>query len=223
MDIQELFKSVRAIVDAKIAAREKRRRTRCEATSFEAEALCCCETCAPMSFDIDDDADAGRHARRFRSAELLERKLSALGIRRRAAKEARLPEGLRVPSPDPRPPHLNAVNLSFAARLVIAVRDKFSSDAPKVYAAAKVSRQAYSQIISDETRPVSKRTAIRFAFALKCTPEEAKRLLKSAGFAFSNSQTEDFILQACLEVNPPIWDLDAVNKLLQEYRVDFQY
>ena len=200
MDMQELFKSVRAIVDAKIAAREKRRRMRCEAASFEAEALCCCESCAPIP-----------------------RSEFCAGIVCNIAMLPRLPEGLRVPSPDPRPPNLKAANLSFAARLIIAVRDKFNNDAPKVYTAAKVSRQAYSQIISDETRPVSKRTAIRFAFALKCTPEEAKRLLKSAGFAFSNSQTEDFILQACLEVNPPIWDLDAVNKLLQEYRVDFQY
>ena len=200
MDIQELFKSVRAIVDAKIAAREERMRIRREAVHFEAEEICCCETCAPIPRS------------EFRPRSM-----------RKFAMEPRLPEDLRVPSPDPRPPNLNAANLSFAARLIIAVRDKFNNDAPKVYTAAKVSRQAYSQIISDETRPVSKRTAIRFAFALKCTPEEAKRLLKSAGFAFSNSQTEDFILQACLEVNPPIWDLDAVNKLLQEYRVDFQY
>jgi hypothetical protein len=52
---------------------------------------------------------------------------------------------------------------------------------------------------------------------------EAKLLLKSAGYAFSNSQTEDFILQACLDVNPPIWDLDLVNQLLKEYGVDYQY
>jgi len=134
-----------------------------------------------------------------------------------------LPMNLPVPPVEPRPPNLHAVNLSFAARLVIAVRDRFDGDAPKVYAAARISRQAYSQIVSDETRPVSKRTAIRFAFALKSTPEEARLLLKSAGYAFSNSLTEDFILQACLEVNPPIWNLDAVNRLLREYRVDFQY
>ena len=139
------------------------------------------------------------------------------------AKLARLPENLPVPSVEPRLPNLHAANLSFAARLIIGIRDKFDGDAPKVYSAARISRQAYSQIVGDETRPVSKRTAVRFAFALKSTPEEARLLLKSAGYAFSNSLTEDFILQACLEVNPPIWDLDAVNQLLREYRVDFQY
>ena len=128
-----------------------------------------------------------------------------------------------VPSPSPRLPDLHAANLSFAARVLIAVRDKFSGDAPRVYHAAKVTRQAYSQIVSDETRPVSKRTAIRFAFALRSTPAEASALLKSAGYAFSNSLTEDFILQACLEANPPLWDLDAVNSLLAEYDVAYRY
>lgn len=135
----------------------------------------------------------------------------------------RLPENLPVPSVEPRPPNLKAANLSFAARVVIAVRDRFGGDAPKVYTAAKVTRQAYSQIVSDETHSVSKRTAVRFAFALHCDKDEARLLLKAAGYAFSNSQTEDFILQACLEVDPPIWNLDAVNELLKEYRVDFQY
>ena len=138
-------------------------------------------------------------------------------------RKARLPDNLPVPPVESRPPNLHAANLSFAARIVIAIRDKFNGEAPKIYSAARISRQAYSQIVSDETRPVSKRTAIRFAFALKSTPEEARLLLKSAGYAFSNSLTEDFILQACLEVNPPIWNLDAVNDLLREYRVDYQY
>lgn len=40
-----------------------------------------------------------------------------------------------VPSSKPRPPDLRSANLSFAARLGIAVRDKFSGDAPSVYAA----------------------------------------------------------------------------------------
>jgi hypothetical protein len=41
------------------------------------------------------------------------------------------------------------VNLSFAARLIIAIRDKFDGDAPMVYTAARVSQQVYSQIITD--------------------------------------------------------------------------
>lgn len=190
---------VRALVDARIAAREERKRAR-----YDIDEVC---LCAP------DGAGAPPEPPRWQRT----------ASHRRSQLATHLPADLKVPSPDSRLPNLNAANLSFAARLLIAVRDKFAGNAPQVYSAANVSRQVYSQIVSDETRPVSKRTAIRFAFALKSTPEEARLLLKSAGYAFSNSQTEDYILQACLEVDPPIWDLTTVNKLLREYRVDFQY
>lgn len=210
-----VFDQVRAIVNAKIEALRKRREERC--MMMPPPCVECCDVALEAPRKVMSIDGAGASARR-RHLEI--GKHSEASFRRMAA---RLPENLNVPSVEPRPPNLKAANLSFAARLVIAVRDKFGGDAPRVYTAANVSRQAYSQIVSDETRSVSKRTAIRFAFALKSTPEEARILLKSAGYAFSNSQTEDFILQACLEVNPPIWDLDAVNQLLKEYRVDFQY
>jgi hypothetical protein len=139
------------------------------------------------------------------------------------AEARRLLGSFDLPSTESHRPNLRAVNLSFAARVIIMVRDRFNGEASSVYLAANLSRQTYSQIISDETRPVTKRTAIRFAFALHSTPEEARLLLKSAGYAFSNSQTEDLILQACLEVDPPIWNLSLVNELLREYNVSFQY
>lgn len=199
-----VFDQVRAIVNSRIEALAARR-----AVSFDEPKMACC---APMSDGAGMERSCKRHMK-LREAQM--------AIRTRLS--PRLPENLHVPPVEARPPNLHAANLSFAARLLISVRDKFGGDAPKVYTAANVSRQVYSQIVSDETRPVSKRTAIRFAFALKSTPEEARILLKSAGYAFSNSQTEDYILQACLEVNPPIWDLSSVNQLLQEYRVDFQY
>lgn len=142
---------------------------------------------------------------------------------RRPSGSHRLPEGLRLPDDTPHPPNLFAANLSFAARVVIAVRDRFAGDAPAVYRAAKTTRQAYSQIVSDETHKVDKKTALRFCFALKCTVDEANRLLKSAGFAFSNANRRDCVLQACLEAVPPVWNLDDVNLLLREYRVDFQF
>jgi hypothetical protein len=217
-DISNTLKLIREVVDAKIAARRKnwRRRTKpfyecLPDTSFDER----------KSYSISRPSFECRRKRRravdgflgdgeFHGGERLKNLLRLLG-------------DVKIPRTEPRPPDLKAANLSFAARLVIAVRDKFNNDAPKVYTAANVSRQAYSQIISNEMRPVSKRTAIRFAFALKSTPEEAVILLKSAGYAFSNSLTEDFILQACLESNPPIWDLDTVNALLCEYKVRYQY
>ena len=195
IDRIELLKS---LIDAKIAAHEARKAS--------ARPLMAADMVCGGAFP-----DADRCAARPRMA-------------RRAIRVPRgLLEDVQVPSPDPRPPNLQAANLSFAARVVMAVRDRFGGDAPKVYAAARLTRAAYSQIVSDETHPVSKRTAIRFAFALQCDKDEARLLLKSAGYAFSNSKTEDFILQACLEMEPPVRDLEVVNRLLREYRVDFQY
>lgn len=131
--------------------------------------------------------------------------------------------GKSLPDNRPHPPNLQAKNPSFSARIMLAVNDRFDGDAPSVYRAAKASRQTYSQIISDETHRVDKSTALRFAFALRLSLEEAGVLLKSAGFAFSSTDRRDCILQACLEADPPVWDLDVVNLLLKEYDVDFQF
>lgn len=128
-----------------------------------------------------------------------------------------------VPSTQPHLPQLKAACPSFAARVVQAVRDRFGGHAPRVYRAAGLTRQAYSRIVGDETHVVSKRTAIRLAFALHHTPDEARLLLRSAGYAFSPNLAEDYILQACLQSNPPIWDLNIVNQLLRNYGIDYQY
>lgn len=131
--------------------------------------------------------------------------------------------GKQLPDNRPHPPNLRAKDPSFSARIMLAVNDRFAGNAPAVYNAAKSSRQTYSQIISDETHKVDKTTAIRFAFALQLSLQEAHTLLKSAGFAFSSSDRRDCILQACLEADPPVWNLDTVNLLLKEYDVDFQF
>ena len=208
-----IMDEVRRLVEKKIKARERRLRAAAERRMRAAE----------MCLQAAEEICCGGAAC---FPERVRRRSSAQPNCGRPSRHAKLDDFLAavgVPSTGSRPPNLNAANLSFAARVVLAVRDRFDGDAPAVYNAARISRQAYSQIVSDETRPVSKRTAIRFAFALKLSKAEAVCLLKSAGYAFSNSQTEDFILQACLEVDPPIWDLDAVNMLLKEYCVDFQY
>ena len=78
--------------------------------------------------------------------------------------------------------------------LIKYVNERFGGDAPKVYAAAKISRKTYSAIVGNELRPVSKQTAIQLALALKLTRAEADSLLKAAGFAFS--ATAGFALSA---------------------------
>ncbi len=126
------------------------------------------------------------------------------------------PDGTVVPPASGREtirtPNLNSANPSFAARLILYVRDKFGGDAPSIYRAAHISRKTYSAIIGNELRPVSKQVAIAFAFALKLSLAEAKELLRSAGHGLSDFMLEDIIYQACLiaDVN----DINRVNQIL---------
>ena len=126
------------------------------------------------------------------------------------------PEGTVVPPASGREtirtPNLKCTNPSFAARLIMYVRDKFGGDAPTIYRAAHVSRKTYSAIISNELRPVSKHVAIAFAFALRLSLAEAKELLCSAGHALSDFILEDIIYQACIIAG--IYDIARVNQIL---------
>lgn len=76
-----------------------------------------------------------------------------------------------------RMPDLHRANASFAAKLVKYVRDRYDGDAPRVYHAARINRKTYSAIVGNELRPVSKRTAVAFAFALELPRDEADDLL----------------------------------------------
>lgn len=129
------------------------------------------------------------------------------------------PDGAEVP-PAPgrarsKTPDLRRANPSFAAKLIAYVRDRCAGDAPRVYHAARINRKTYSAIVSNELRPVAKRTAVAFAFALGLSRAEADELLKSAGFALSPSILEDMVFAACLDAG--IHDLDRVNRILDAH------
>ena len=112
-------------------------------------------------------------------------------------------------------PDLKSENPSFAAMLIKYVNERFGGDAPKVYAAAKISRKTYSAIVGNELRPVSKQTAIQLALALKLSRTEADALLKAAGFAFSPAILEDIIVCACISAS--VFDINDVNAFLTSY------
>ena len=136
--------------------------------------------------------------------------IGALSKRRQAALST-----IDLPENKPRKPNLHAANLSFAARVIIWVRDRYANNAPAIYKAAYLSRKTYSAIISDENHVVSKRTAIQLAFALRLTREEADLLLHAAGYHLSRSVVEDMIFDACLEAR--IHNLEDVNHFLLAY------
>ena len=155
----------------------------------------CCALAAPTTFDDAEDFDEE----------------PTYGfVRPTRHKPPRLT--VELPENKPRKPDLHSANLSFAARVIIWVRDRYDNNAPAIYKAAYLSRKTYSAIISDENHVVSKRTAIQLAFALRLSREEADLLLHAAGYHLSRSVIEDIIFDACLEAE--IHNLEDVNQLL---------
>ena len=112
-------------------------------------------------------------------------------------------------------PNLTSANPSFAARLILFLRDRFGGDAPSIYKAARISRKTYSAIVSNELRPVSKPTAVAFALALHLDLKEAKRFIGSAGFAFSDFLLDDIVVSSCIRAG--IHDIARVNEILSAH------
>ena len=183
-------------------AREAERRAHLMSQEEDREGRCE-NVCMPAAIEPDACGDALR--------ETSEKFLFGLFSR---CRDAALPT-IDLPENKPRKPNLHAANLSFAARVIIWVRDRYANNAPAIYKAAYLSRKTYSAIISDENHVVSKRTAIQLAFALRLTREEADLLLHAAGYHLSRSVVEDMIFDACLEAN--IHNLEDVNHFLLAY------
>ena len=183
-------------------AREAERRARLMSIEADREELCTDACMSPAMPAVCAGA---------LPLEIRKKRLFGSLLRRRAAA---LP-AIDLPENKPRKPNLHAANLSFAARVIIWVRDRYANNAPAIYKAAYLSRKTYSAIISDENHVVSKRTAIQLAFALRLTREEADLLLHAAGYHLSRSVVEDMIFDACLEAN--IHSLEDVNHFLLAY------
>ena len=103
---------------------------------------------------------------------------------------------------------------TFADLLVRHVRSR-GGDAPAVYSAARIDRRTYSSIVSHPFRPVSKRTAIQFALALRLDRKDADVLLRSAGFALSPAVPEDVIFAEAIDEGSG--DLQLVSERLHEH------
>lgn len=103
----------------------------------------------------------------------------------------------------------------FSEILVRLVHLRFHDDAPAVYRAAKLSRQAYSAIISDKDHQVTRNTALALAFALKLSEEEADKFLALAGYVMSPAKKPDIICRSCFRHG--LHDIDTLNLILAKY------
>lgn len=89
-----------------------------------------------------------------------------------------------------------------------------SSDA-EIYKKAGIDRKHFSKIRSNPQYRPSKNTVIALALALELNKKETDKLLSSAGYSLSDSETSDLVIQFCIERN--IYDIHQVNYALDYF------
>ncbi|MCJ7690363.1 MAG: hypothetical protein MUO60_13725 [Clostridiaceae bacterium] len=106
-----------------------------------------------------------------------------------------------------RKPSFNNVLFSF-------IDNKGLSDSA-IYKKAGIDRRHFSKIRSNPKYRLSKNTAIALCLALELNKEDTDKLLSSAGYSLSNSDTFDLIIQFC--VDKKIYDIYDVNHALDYF------
>lgn len=117
-----------------------------------------------------------------------------------------------------RPPNLKADVLSFSAQLLMFVKSKCDGRAVVAYKRSGIKRNVYSRIVSDDAACVTKRTAMQFCIGLQLSRSESDQLLKSAGYAFSETIPEDIAF--AYFVDHSIWNLKDINEILMKCDLD---
>lgn len=92
--------------------------------------------------------------------------------------------------------------------------DETDLDNAEVYKAAGIDRRLFSKIQNDRDYQPSKDTCVSLALALKLNDEQAKDLLKRAGYTLSHSSKRDLILEYFFRIG--VYDLDVVNGVLEK-------
>ena len=109
---------------------------------------------------------------------------------------------------------------SFSSMVMRKIKESGLSEV-SCYKAANQNKQIFSKIRSCagendcETYQPTKATALSFAIALKLNLDESKDLLNKAGYAFSNNNKTDMIVEYCIANK--IYDIFLVNDYLYSY------
>lgn len=109
------------------------------------------------------------------------------------------------------------LEMTFSERLFQHIDELGYTDV-EVYRNAHIDRRVFSKIRSNKDYRPSKITVIQLALALELSLDEVKELLQSAGFALSNSNVFDVILQYCFIHGH--YEFYLVNAMLDQYQLE---
>ncbi|MEH7011013.1 hypothetical protein V7087_09335 [Neobacillus niacini] len=93
--------------------------------------------------------------------------------------------------------------------------DKKGDSDSDIYKRAGMDRRHFSKIRSNPEYRPGKNTVIALALALELDKKETGKLLSSAGYSLSDSDTFDLVIQFCLEKK--IYDFYHVNQALDYF------
>lgn len=109
---------------------------------------------------------------------------------------------------------MNQMEETFSQRLLRMIDERGMTDS-EAYTKAYVDRRHFSKIRKDINYAPNKKTVLAFTIALELSLDEAKDLLRSAGFALSRSSKTDIIVAYFLQNK--IYDMFEINDVLYAY------
>src|SRR5690606_40064692 len=95
--------------------------------------------------------------------------------------------------------------------------DQKGMKASEVYKRAGIDRRHFSKIRTNSSYKPKKNTIISLALALELDKDETEELLQAAGYAFSDNDTHDLIIQFFLEKQ--LYDIGIINEVLDHFRL----
>jgi hypothetical protein len=96
--------------------------------------------------------------------------------------------------------------------------DKKGASDSDIYKRAEIDRRHFSKIRSNPEYKPGKNTVIALALALELTKKELDKLLGSAGYSLSDSDTFDLVIQFCLEKK--IYNFYDINQALDYFSLN---
>lgn len=109
---------------------------------------------------------------------------------------------------------MNQMEETFSQRLLRMIDERGMTDS-EVYTKACVDRRHFSKIRKDVNYAPNKKTVLAFTIALELSLDDAKDLLRSAGYALSRSSKTDIIVAYFLQNK--IYDMFEINDVLYAY------